>query len=76
MKPWIFYLIVAWNEPLTPLIESQKTIIFQFQGESECNNIAQQVQEQINQTKGALRVKQIGCHKCEAVYDKERCRKK
>ena len=43
MKPWIFYVILAWQiGPLAP--EQQKTLILQFDSLKECQSIAEQVE--------------------------------
>lgn len=72
MKPWIFYVILAWQiGPLAPV--EQKTLILQFDSLKECLSIAEQVDFQIKQMKSIFHLKQISCLSCESLYGKERC---
>ena len=73
MKPWIFYVILAWQMgPLAP--EEQKTLILQFDSLKECLSIADQVDQQIKQLQSIFHLKQLSCLSCESLYGKERCR--
>ena len=70
-KEWLFYVTIAWSPaPLLP--DNYKTFMLQFGSPTECENIAKQVQEQISSS-GVVRVTKIGCYRCAAVMDKERC---
>jgi hypothetical protein len=72
MKPWIFYVILAWQiGPLAPV--EQKTLILQFDSLKECLSIADQVDFQIKQLKSIFHLKQVSCLSCESLYGKERC---
>src|SRR5262245_30742591 len=73
MKPWIFYVILAWQiGPLVP--EEQKTLILQFDSLKECLSIADQVDQQIKQMQSIFHLKQISCLSCESLYGKEKCK--
>jgi hypothetical protein len=75
MKPWIFYVILAWQiGPLAP--EQQKTLILQFDSHKECRSIAEQVDLQINQMRSIFHLKEIRCLSCESLYGKEKCKSK
>jgi hypothetical protein len=75
MKPWIFYVILAWQiGPLAP--EEQKTLILQFDSLKECLSIADQVDQQIKQLQSIFHLKQLSCLSCESLYGKERCTSK
>jgi hypothetical protein len=75
MKPWIFYVILAWQiGPLAP--EEQKTLILQFDSLKECLSIADQVDHQIKQLQSIFRLKQLSCLPCDSLYGKERCKAK
>jgi hypothetical protein len=69
MKPWIFYVILAWQiGPLAPV--EQKTLILQFDSLKECLSIADQVESQIKQMRSIFYLKQISCLSCESLYGK------
>lgn len=71
-KEWLFYITVAWSPgPLLP--DNEKTVMLQFNSSAECESISKQVQEQINDSGGALRVTKVGCFRCATIMDKERC---
>jgi hypothetical protein len=73
MKPWIFYVILAWQiGPLSP--EEQKTLVLQFDSLPECLSVADQVDNQIRQMQSIFRLKQLSCLSCESLYGKDRCR--
>ena len=75
MKPWIFYVILAWQiGPLVP--EEQKTLILQFDSRKECQSIAEQVELQINQMRSIFHLKEVRCLSCESLYGKEKCKTK
>jgi hypothetical protein len=75
MKPWIFYVILAWQVgPLAP--QEQKTLILQFDSLKECLSIADQVDQQIKQLHSIFHLKQVSCLSCDSLYGKERCRSK
>jgi hypothetical protein len=75
MKPWIFYVILAWQiGPLAPV--EQKTLILQFNSLEECLSIADQVESQIKQMRSIFHLKQISCLSCESLYGKGRCKTK
>jgi hypothetical protein len=72
MKPWIFYVILAWQlGPLAPT--EQRTLLLQFDSLKECLSIADQVDSQVKQLKSVFYLKQISCHSCVSLYGKERC---
>lgn len=72
MKPWIFYVVLAWQVgPLLP--PEQKTLILQFDSLTECLSIAEQVDRQIIGMKSIFWTKQISCVSCESVYGKAKC---
>jgi hypothetical protein len=72
MKPWIFYVILAWQiGPFAPV--EQKTLVLQFDSLRECLSIADQVGFQIKQMRSIFHLKQISCLSCESLYGKERC---
>ena len=73
MKPWIFYIILAWQiAPLAP--EEQKTLILQFDSRKECQSIADQVELQVKQARSIFYLKEVTCVSCESLYGKERCK--
>jgi hypothetical protein len=73
MKPFIFYVILAWQlGPLAPV--QQKTLILQFDSLKECLSIADQVDLQIKQMRSIFHLKQISCLTCESLYGKEKCK--
>jgi hypothetical protein len=73
MKPWIFYVILAWQMgPLAP--EEQKTLILQFESLKECLSVADQVDLQIKQMQSIFHLKQVSCLSCESLYGKEKCK--
>ena len=72
-KEWLFYLIVAWNPDPLKLLEEQKTIMLQFDIKKECESIASQVKDQITKNAPGLKIKQLGCYRCETVMEKNRC---
>jgi hypothetical protein len=75
MKPWIFYVILAWQiGPLAPV--EQKTLILQFDSLKECLSIADQVGLQIKRMRSIFHLKQISCLSCESLYGKEKCKSK
>ncbi|MFZ1105968.1 MAG: hypothetical protein WAN86_24425 [Hyphomicrobiaceae bacterium] len=75
MKPWIFYVILAWQiGPLAP--EQQKTLILQFDSLKECQSIAEQVESQIKQMQSIFHLKQISCLSCKSLYGKGKCKSK
>jgi hypothetical protein len=75
MKPWIFYVILAWQiGPLAP--EEQKTLVLQFDSLKECQSIAEQVDLQINQMRSIFHLKESRCLSCESLYGKEKCKSK
>jgi hypothetical protein len=77
MKPWIFYLIVAWQPAPGPLIpEEQKTVTLEFSSQSECLNIAAQMESLLKQHAPQVRIEQLSCLACTQLYDKEKCAKK
>lgn len=72
MKPWIFYVILAWQiGPLGPV--EQKTLVLEFASLKECLSIAEQVDYQIKKMNSIFHLKQISCLKCEHVYGKRQC---
>jgi hypothetical protein len=75
MKPWIFYVILAWQVgPLAP--EQQKTLVLQFDSLKECLSIADQVESQVKQMRSIFHLKQISCLSCESLYGKGKCKGK
>jgi hypothetical protein len=75
MKPWIFYVILAWQiGPLAP--EEQKTLILQFDSLKECLSVADQVDLQSKQMQSIFHLKQVSCLSCESLYGKEKCKTK
>jgi hypothetical protein len=72
MKPWIFYVILAWQlGPIAPV--EQRTLLLQFDSLKECLSIADQVDFQVKQLRSIFHLKQISCLSCESLYGKERC---
>ena len=73
MKPWLLYIVLAWQVgPLLP--EEQKTIIIQFDSPTECRSVAMQVAQQTKEARSIFYLKGIECKRCIEVGDKRRCR--
>jgi hypothetical protein len=73
MKPWIFYVILAWQlGPLAP--EEQKTLILQFDSHKDCQSVAEQVDLQVKQARSIFYLKEVTCVSCQSLYGKERCK--
>lgn len=72
MKPWVLYIILAWQlGPLAP--EEQKTITLQFDHASECTSVAAQVDAQVKAEHSIFRLKEVRCMRCTDLYGPERC---
>jgi hypothetical protein len=77
MKPWIFYIIIAWKAAPGPLIpEEQKTIVLEFTYQSECLSIAAQTEALLKRHAPQVRIKQLSCLACTQLYDKAKCKKR
>jgi hypothetical protein len=77
MKPWIFYLIIAWQPVPGPLIrEEQKTITLEFDAQSECLSIAEQIETLLKRHAPQVRIRQMSCLACAQLYDNAKCTKK
>lgn len=67
MKPWILYVVLAWQvTPISP--EEHKTILLQFDSGRECISIAKQVSSQVKAAGSVFYLKKIECIRCKDLY--------
>ena len=72
MKEWILYVILAWQVgPLLPV--EQKTLLLQFDYESECTSVLSQVDHQTKAARSIFFLKEAQCVRCTDGFAPKLC---